>query len=93
MTLGPPCAAPPTQTSPQSASLMTQCGRGPQAEGKGHILNRMIQCSVHWLHQNCQIYMYNDILLAIGITCELQWNLSNPDTLGTEESVLISEVS
>ena len=23
----------------------------------------------------------------------LQWNLSNPDTLGTEESVLISEVS
>ena len=22
-----------------------------------------------------------------------QWNLSNPDTLGTEESVLISEVS
>ena len=29
------------------------------------------------------------------IVCEvgLQWNLSNPDTLGTEESVLISEVS
>ena len=24
---------------------------------------------------------------------ELQWNLSNPDTLGAEESVLISEVS
>ena len=24
---------------------------------------------------------------------EIQWNLSNPDTLGTEESVLISEVS
>ena len=23
----------------------------------------------------------------------IQWNLSNPDTLGTEESVLISEVS
>ena len=23
----------------------------------------------------------------------LQWNLSNPDTIGTEESVLISEVS
>ena len=23
----------------------------------------------------------------------LQWNLSNPDTLGAEESVLISEVS
>ena len=22
----------------------------------------------------------------------IQWNLSNPDTLGTEESVLISEV-
>ena len=25
--------------------------------------------------------------------CHIQWNLSNPDTLGTEESVLISEVS
>ena len=25
--------------------------------------------------------------------CDIQWNLSNPDTLGTEESVLISEVS
>ena len=23
----------------------------------------------------------------------IQWNLSNPDTLGTEESVIISEVS
>ena len=27
------------------------------------------------------------------INIGLQWNLSNPDTLGTEESVLISEVS
>ena len=24
---------------------------------------------------------------------DLQWNLSNPDTLGTEKSVLIREVS
>ena len=28
-----------------------------------------------------------------GIRLAVQWNLSNPDTLGTEESVLISEVS
>ena len=26
-------------------------------------------------------------------TCTCQWNLSNPDSFGTEESVLISEVS
>ena len=28
-----------------------------------------------------------------GKDLPVQWNLSNPDTLGTEESVLISEVS
>ena len=28
-----------------------------------------------------------------GKDLHVQWNLSNPDTLGTEESVLISEVS
>ena len=30
--------------------------------------------------------------LKIVCCVQLQWNLSNPDTLGTEESVLISEV-
>ena len=30
----------------------------------------------------------------VHVQCtRIQWNLSNPDTLGTEESVLISEVS
>ena len=32
-------------------------------------------------------------LLVSGHWRQVQWNPSNPDTLGTEESVLISEVS
>ena len=30
---------------------------------------------------------------SLHVAYILQWNLSNPDTLGTEECVLISEVS
>ena len=29
---------------------------------------------------------------GLGLLLAVQWNLSNPDTLGIEESVLISEV-
>ena len=36
--------------------------------------------------------MYIHVVVAT-YWMELQWNLSNPDTLGAEESVLISEVS
>ena len=33
------------------------------------------------------------VYVAPRVLSGVQWNLSNPDTLGTEESVLISEVS
>ena len=33
------------------------------------------------------------VVLVIMMWWQLQWNISNPNTLGTEESVLISEVS
>ena len=39
--------------------------------------------------EGCQHYRYIDCQVSNSV----QWNLSNPDTLGTEESVLISEVS
>ena len=42
------------------------------------------------------MYSYTDVLLGCSESvclCGTKWNLSNPDTLGPEESVLISEVS
>ena len=46
-------------------------------------------CSVCWCVLNCLVkkHVLNDYIV------QLQWNLSNPDTLGTKESVLIREVS
>ena len=41
-------------------------------------------------------YSFSEKSYAAVSPCQgygIQWNLSNPDTLGTEESVLISEVS
>ena len=37
--------------------------------------------------------LINLTLYSLVVSFSVQWNLSNLDTLGTEESVLISEVS
>ena len=39
------------------------------------------------------LFCFKAVMFTDRLTDPLQWNLSNPDTLGTEESVLISEVS
>ena len=49
--------------------------------GKRYYHSVMYSCFVFIFHY--KKYFHNKI----------QWNLSNPDTLGTEESVLVSEVS
>ena len=43
----------------------------------------------HTTHQ----YTYMYIIYICTCNVHVQWNLSNPDTIGPEESVLIKEVS
>ena len=45
-----------------------------------------------WVTRNTHT-LSNTYQIYIIYIYTIQWNLSNPDTLGTEESVLISEVS
>ena len=47
-----------------------------------------------YVHVQCICsYMYPYMYVPYTHNCTIQWNLSNPDNLETEESVLISEVS
>ena len=63
-------------------------GRG-KARGRG-------EGKVGFIRFTCsQVYVADHIAYNVPIwnLHRVQWNLSNPDTLGTEGSVLISEVS
>ena len=65
---------------------------------EGNLISRCPHCKDFMIKKRsvgtCRKKYYSSFMYCISSFIHvLQWNLSNPDTLGTEESVLISEVS
>jgi hypothetical protein len=62
--------------------LVYACGRGVS-----------IHVYIHLRNMQSNLLHYRPAKSLTCVYIHVQWNLSNPDSLGTEESVLISEVS
>ena len=85
------CRLPVTSSAAKSKETG---GRGDQGKEKSDkfIESHGVECTLYmYVHVYKCVYTCTNICTCIRV--HIQWNFSNLDTVGREESVLISEVS